>query len=67
MKKLFILSGNRIRSIIKNADGKSILKSTLFDITLLTDDKNIIISGKGNGHGVGLCQWGAIGQSKTGE
>ena len=46
-------------------DGKSILKSTLFNINL-DDNKNIVITGKGNGHGVGLCQWGAIGQSKKG-
>lgn len=59
------ISGNRIRSIIKSSDGKSILRSTLFNINL-DDNKNIVIKGKGNGHGVGLCQWGAIGQSKKG-
>ena len=26
----------------------------------------ITISGKGNGHGVGFCQWGAIAQSRLG-
>lgn len=59
------LAGNSMRSIIKTSDGKSILRSILFDIRL-REDNSIIISGKGNGHGVGLCQWGAIGQSKKG-
>ena len=27
---------------------------------------NIIFDGNGFGHGVGLCQWGAIGQSRRG-
>lgn len=59
------LVGNSIRSVIKTFDGKSILRSTLFDISLEENNK-VVISGKGNGHGVGLCQWGAIGQSKQG-
>lgn len=65
IQKTIFLIGNQIRSIIRSSNDKSILKSTLFDITI--DSKNnVVISGKGNGHGVGLCQWGAIGQSKKG-
>ncbi|MBK7629602.1 MAG: SpoIID/LytB domain-containing protein [Ignavibacteriales bacterium] len=63
IQKTIFLVGNQIRNIIKNSNGKSILKSTLFDINF-DSNKNIIISGKGSGHGVGLCQWGAIGQSR---
>jgi stage II sporulation protein D len=62
-QKTIFLVGNQIRYIIKSSDGKSILKSTLFDINIDIEN-NIIISGKGSGHGVGFCQWGAIGQSK---
>ena len=65
IQKTIFLVSNQIRSIIRSSDGKSILKSTLFNINL-DDNKNIVITGKGNGHGVGLCQWGAIGQSKKG-
>lgn len=65
IQKTIFLMGNQIRSIVRNSDGKSILKSTCFDINV-DDEKNIVINGKGNGHGVGLCQWGAIGQSKKG-
>jgi len=65
IQKTIFLVSNQIRSIIRSGDGKSILKSTLFNINL-DDDENIVITGKGNGHGVGFCQWGAIGQSKKG-
>jgi stage II sporulation protein D len=62
--QLLVLSGNEIRSIIRNADGKSILWSNMFDVS--TYSNYIILSGKGFGHGVGLCQWGAISLSKKG-
>lgn len=65
IQKTIFLMGNQIRSIIRSGDGKSILRSTFFNINF-DDSKNIVIKGKGNGHGVGLCQWGAIGQSKKG-
>ncbi len=58
--------GNKIRSVIKNKSGDGILKSNNF-IIMLTEERNIEIVGKGSGHGVGLCQWGAIGQSKIGK
>ncbi len=64
-EKSVILTGNGMRSIIRSSDGKSILKSTLFNISV-DSYKNVIIEGKGSGHGVGLCQWGAIGQSRIG-
>lgn len=57
--------GNNIRNVIKTTDGKSILRSTMFDLSF-DENKNIVINGKGFGHGVGLCQWGAIGQSRMG-
>ncbi len=59
-----ILKGNRIRSVIRRANG-GILKSTMIEIEM-DDDKNIVIKGKGNGHGVGLSQWGAIYLSREG-
>ena len=59
-----IIKGNEIRSVIRNANGKSILWSTMFDISIYSD--NILLTGKGFGHGVGLCQWGAIALSKKG-
>lgn len=58
--------GNQIRSIIKNQSGNGILKSNNFIIGL-TSERNVEILGKGYGHGVGLCQWGAIAQSRLGK
>ena len=55
--KEIVLKGNRIRSIIRRSNG-GILKSTMFDIEF--DGDNIVFNGKGNGHGVGLCQWGSL-------
>ena len=64
-EKTISIFGNKIRNIIRTADGKSILRSTMFDI-FLKDNYIVVINGKGFGHGVGLCQWGAIGQSREG-
>ncbi len=60
------LFGNNIRSVIRTADDSSILRSNFFDVQL-SNDKTVIIKGKGNGHGVGMCQWGAIGLSRNGK
>lgn len=59
------LYGNNIRAVIRTADDKSILRSNFFDIKL-SSDGTIVIKGRGNGHGVGMCQWGAIGLSRNG-
>jgi len=63
-KKSIIIKGNEIRSIIRTADGKMVLWSTLFDLSLRSD--SVLLTGKGFGHGVGLCQWGAIALSRKG-
>lgn len=63
-KKSIIIKGNEIRSIIRTSDGKNILWSTLFDLSLKSN--SVVLTGKGFGHGVGLCQWGAIALSRKG-
>ncbi len=57
------LYGNNIRYILKTS-GNSLLESNNF--TAVRKGKEIIINGTGYGHGVGLCQWGALEQSKEG-
>jgi len=57
--------GNQIRSIIRTTDDKGILRSTMFDIEY--NNGGVTITGRGNGHGVGLCQWGAIAMSRKGK
>jgi stage II sporulation protein D len=63
-ENLIVMRGNEIRSIIRNSNGKSILWSTMFDVDL--NSNSVTLSGKGFGHGVGLCQWGAISLSRKG-
>jgi stage II sporulation protein D len=64
VEKSVIIRGNEIRSILRTADGKNILWSNLFDLFLKSD--SVVLTGKGFGHGVGLCQWGAIALSWKG-
>lgn len=59
------LYGNEIRSKIRSTKKNQMLWSTMFTVER-TSNGNIVLEGKGFGHGVGLCQWGAIGQSKQG-
>ncbi len=60
------IPGVRLRNILRTADNTSILRSTLFKVEMGSGDEVKLI-GRGNGHGVGLCQWGAIAQSKRGK
>jgi len=50
---------------------EKILPSTWFDINCRRDELGNVASveftGKGYGHGVGLCQWGAIGMAREGK
>jgi len=59
------LYGNEIRSKIRTAERNLSLWSTMFNVKIMGNG-NINFTGKGFGHGVGLCQWGAIGQSRLG-
>ncbi len=63
--KNITITGNKIRSVIRTSDNREILRSTMFEINFNGSD--VIINGVGNGHGVGLCQWGAIYQSTQGK
>ncbi|MFH1144685.1 MAG: SpoIID/LytB domain-containing protein [Candidatus Eisenbacteria bacterium] len=53
--------GDRIRWVIRRADG-ALLRSTYFDDFERIDDDpcTIRLKGAGYGHGVGMCQFGAI-------
>ena len=45
--------------------GYSRLPSLLFDLAV--EDGAAVFSGRGSGHGVGLCQWGAYARAKKGD
>ncbi|HIJ94599.1 MAG TPA: SpoIID/LytB domain-containing protein [Desulfuromonadales bacterium] len=47
------MNGNQFRKVI----GFGVIKSTRFTVKIQQNE--VLFSGVGNGHGVGLCQWGA--------
>lgn len=59
--KTFHMAAPKFRETI----GFTRLLSTLFDIT--HEDSKLWFRGKGAGHGVGLCQWGAKGMADAGK
>lgn len=54
------LNANKFRLIV----GPNIIKSTNFEIQ--ARGRYITFSGKGWGHGIGMCQWGAFGMARHG-
>ena len=66
----FLLRGNDIRYVLR-APGGEILNSTYFSVeTTLEMDGSVAqltLHGMGYGHGVGMCQWGAIGRARAGQ
>ncbi|MEO7218330.1 MAG: SpoIID/LytB domain-containing protein [Gemmatimonadaceae bacterium] len=66
----FAVRGNDVRFVLRSADGQ-VLPSTLFSFDATTDSKGrvsqLVIHGSGNGHGVGMDQWGAIARARAGQ
>lgn len=66
----FVVEGDRIRRVVMLDVGKGrILPSTLFDVeTVMSGSRVGVVSfaGGGNGHGVGMCQNGALGMARKG-
>ncbi len=73
--RTFVVRGEVFREVFTRALGVKSLRSTLFTVkksraasakaTVLED--TFVFSGKGFGHGVGLCQAGALARLKAGE
>ncbi len=65
-----ILHGDRVRWALRRPGTAAILRSSFFKIGVLRDAggraARVIASGAGNGHGIGLCQWGAMGMARAG-
>jgi stage II sporulation protein D len=63
------LRGNDLRYVLRPVGG-DILPSTAVSITAERGVggqlQSIVIHGRGNGHGVGMCQWGAIARARAG-
>lgn len=66
----FTLRGNDIRYVLRTPGGE-ILNSTYFSVEPEVGAggalRRLIIRGNGWGHGIGMCQWGAIGRARAGQ
>ena len=65
----YSLRGDDIRFVLRDPKG-AILNSTNFTFTKETSGGEIStfnLNGRGYGHGIGMCQWGAIGRARAGQ
>ncbi len=60
---------SNVRQVLRSPAG-DLLRSTAFTLTAVGAGRDItllIAEGSGAGHGVGLCQWGAVGRARAGQ
>jgi len=66
----YVLRGNDVRYVLRAPAGE-ILNSTSFNVQVTTGGNGaitqLVLRGTGYGHGVGMCQWGAIGRARAGQ
>ncbi|MFN0098840.1 MAG: SpoIID/LytB domain-containing protein [Gemmatimonadaceae bacterium] len=65
----YIVRGNDARSVLRTPSGE-LLNSSYFSVSIeRSGDKlmRAVLRGNGYGHGVGMCQWGAIGRARAGQ
>lgn len=59
-----------VRAVLRDARG-AVLSSTYFSVERESRGGDrvtgLTLRGHGNGHGVGMCQWGAIGRARSGQ
>jgi stage II sporulation protein D len=63
------VSGPAIRQVLRSASGE-LLRSNAFSLAVTGGGGRVThlsIDGVGSGHGVGLCQWGAVGRARAGQ
>jgi stage II sporulation protein D len=67
----FNIRGDEVRRVLRRAGkGNPLLRSTLFSLKIVKDrqgrPRKVIANGGGFGHGIGLCQYGAIAMASRG-
>jgi stage II sporulation protein D len=66
----FTVRGNDMRYLLRGAGGE-ILSSTYFSVDSTRERDGyltrLMLHGGGYGHGIGMCQWGAIGRARAGQ
>src|SRR5207247_1962638 len=63
------IPGTDVRAVLR-PDAGSLLQSSAFQVTVTKSDGALsrpVAPGAGSGHGVGFCQWGAIGRARAGQ
>jgi stage II sporulation protein D len=64
-----VVDGPNVRQVLRPLSGDP-LRSNTFTLTETRDGGRVTrlaADGAGAGHGVGLCQWGAVGRSRAGQ
>lgn len=65
-----VLRGGEMRELLRAPSGE-LLYSTYFSVDVLPSGRGavqqLVVRGGGNGHGIGMCQWGAIGRARAGQ
>lgn len=68
---VYHVKGDRVRWVLKPASGNPfILRSALFELELVRDGDRLVevgTRGRGFGHGIGLCQTGALAMAEQGK
>ncbi|MDH5315407.1 MAG: SpoIID/LytB domain-containing protein [Gemmatimonadota bacterium] len=62
------VTGPSVRQALPPAPGQ-LLRSAAFELQITREGSQsvrMVLSGRGAGHGVGLCQWGAVGRARAG-
>jgi len=65
----FQVNGPNVRQVLRSTSGE-ILRSNAFALTATREGSRVtrlVADGAGAGHGVGFCQWGAVGRSRIGQ
>jgi stage II sporulation protein D len=63
------ISGADVRAVLR-PDADRLLHSAAFQVTATKTNgavTRLVATGGGSGHGVGMCQWGAIGRARAGQ
>lgn len=63
------IAGSNVRSVLR-PDADRLLGSAAFQLTVTKDGgrvSRLVAAGAGSGHGVGMCQWGAVGRARVGQ
>jgi stage II sporulation protein D (peptidoglycan lytic transglycosylase) len=63
------IDGPAIRQVMRLNSGEP-LRSTAFDLVATVGGRRVThltVDGMGSGHGVGFCQWGAVGRARVGQ